>query len=114
MANNLTIDLNDYRTSPESRVFSGRPRGEWCRRHLRLDEHDKTGDTITIIVPRDTYSVNMSFFLGLLGESVRSLGIDAFRMKYRFDAAEHLLKAFPSYEREALKEDIAIPEKKTA
>ena len=80
-----TIDLNDARTSRESRVLSGRPRGEECRQLFDVASLDDQPAKVTVRIPQDIYSMNTSFFLGLFGESVRALGKEGFREKYRFD-----------------------------
>ena len=79
------IDLNEARTSRDSRVLSGRERGVECRRKFEITRLDKSAERVIISVPRDIYSLNTSFFLGLFGESVRALGKDGFREKYQFD-----------------------------
>lgn len=79
------IDLNDARTSFESRVLSGRERGIECREIFKVKALDRTPDRIVVSIPRDIYSMNTSFFLGLFGESVRALGKQGFTTKYEFD-----------------------------
>ena len=85
MNNEKRIDLNEARTSFESRVFSGRDRGEECREMFHIAKLDGEPVGVLISIPRDVYSVNTSFFLGLLGDSVRSLGREKFIEKYSFD-----------------------------
>ncbi len=84
----VRIDLAEARTSPQSRVFSGRERGEAARRKFGLAKHDSSDDVVTVVVPTDTYSMNMSFFLGMFGDSVRKLGRDRFFAKYRFECKD--------------------------
>jgi len=103
------IDLKQYKTSEESRVFSGRPRGEFCRSQMGLDSLDKSRQTINILVPNDTYIINMSFFLGLFGPSVRHLGKEGFFNHYAFRAPEPLQRILSTYADEALKDAIALP-----
>ena len=78
-----TIDLNDYR-SAGSRVFAGRDRGRKVREAARLDDHDKKRDVIEVRVPEDVFSINSSFFLGMFGPSIRTLGEDGFQKRYKF------------------------------
>lgn len=108
------IDLADYKTSPESKVFSGRPRGEYCRSLLKLDAVDAGPDPIVVQIPRDAYAVNMSFFLGLFGPSVRRLGVDGFFKHYQFKGSQHILQILPAYAEEALQDEIALPRSQTA
>lgn len=82
------VDLKDYRTR-DSRVFSGRERGAAVRRSAELDRLDKEPKTLVEVrVPEDIFSVNSSFFLGMFGDSIRALGAEGFRAKYRFEGAD--------------------------
>lgn len=78
-----SINLHKYRGN-KSTVFTGRPQGEEARKELLLDELDKVDTLITLIIPENTTSFNPSFFLGLLYESIKTLGIDKFEDKYKF------------------------------
>jgi hypothetical protein len=88
MTTEIRIDLNDVRTSFESRVLSGRERGFECREQFNLERVDATPDRVLVLIPKDIYSLNTSFFLGLFGDSVRRFGRDGFLAKYRFDCDE--------------------------
>lgn len=80
----MTLDLNEVRQPRDSRFLSGRPSGENARRHFKLDSLDKSDDRAEVSVPDDLYSVNLSFFLGMFGPSVRKIGAEGFREKYVF------------------------------
>lgn len=82
-ANKLIVDLGDFR-SGGSKVFIGRERGEHCRREARLSKADSDGVAVEIRVPLDVFSINSSFFLGMFGDSIRSLGEEVFRRRYSF------------------------------
>jgi hypothetical protein len=110
MTQPITIDLAQVRTSPQSRVFSGRERGLAARQKFNLARMDRNPDTVTILIPRDTYSMNMSFFLGMFGESVRSLGREGFNRKYRFDSDPVHLGSIVEGVNRALKESSVLPE----
>lgn len=84
MPNEIGVDLDKARTSPESRVLSGRPRGIECRQRFDLTRLDAVPEHIVVRIPPDIYSMNTSFFLGLFGDSVRALGKQDFVTKYRF------------------------------
>jgi hypothetical protein len=114
MADEVQIDLGDYRTSAESKVFSGRPRGEYCRKLLNLDAYDREGRSLSIRIPPDVYGVNMSFFLGLFGPSVRFYKAAEFNRHYRFEASTHIMRVIPQYVEEALLDSISLPQRKTA
>jgi hypothetical protein len=79
------LDLGKALTSRESRVLSGRDRGIECRQRFNVAALDGAPGIVIVSIPRDIYSVNTSFFLGLFGESVRSLGKEAFIAKYKFE-----------------------------
>lgn len=78
-----TINLNDYRKK-NSKVLSGRDEGYRCRKLADLESIDKEIGIVSVVVPEDLYSINISFFLGFFGESVRNLGEKRFREKYEF------------------------------
>ncbi len=78
------INLEDARTEPKSKVLSGRDRGAFWRKKFNIDQLDINDEQFDVIIPQDVYSVNMSFFLNLFGESVRKLGRDRFIQKYKF------------------------------
>jgi hypothetical protein len=100
----IIVDLANHR-SKNSRVYSGRPRGRLVRKELKLDTLDKDNSIYEFLIPLDTFSVNTSFFLGLFGESVRSLSENGFRSKYLFpNAKESILKNINSGIERALKE----------
>jgi hypothetical protein len=80
----MTLDLNEVRQPPDSRFLSGRPSGEKARRHFKLDSLDKSDDKAVVTVPDDLYALNLSFFLGMFGPSVRKYGPEEFRKKYIF------------------------------
>lgn len=96
-------DLNQFKTNNKSRVFSGRDRGQIAREKLGLDNEDLREETVQIIFPNDTISLNSSFFLGLFGKSVRSLGEHNFEKKYQFECSEFILKSVKDGIQRALK-----------
>lgn len=77
------IDLNNFR-GVNSSVFTGRPQGEQARNALNLDKLDKSDSQNEFIIPRGTAAITPSFFLGLLYESIKKLGVSAYRDKYKF------------------------------
>ena len=77
------INLANFKPS-NSNVFAGRPQGEAVRKELRLDKFDMTNDDFEIIIPKETTSFNPSFYLGLLFESIKILGFEKFKEKYKF------------------------------
>lgn len=81
------INLDDFR-SPHSRVYAGRDRGIAVRERVRLSDLERSSDVIEVSVPEDIFSVNSSFFLGMFGDSIRALGEEQFRKRYRFTGAD--------------------------
>src|SRR5437016_3489295 len=104
MAETKKIDLSSVRTSPESRVFSGRERGLVAREKFNLNRVDHESEPVTVVIPQGTYSMNMSFFLGMFGDSVRELGRDGFQRKYLFDSDAVHLQSIEEGMNRALKE----------
>lgn len=80
----MKINLEKYKSSSSS-IFTGRPQGIDTRKLLKLDDIDKTDEKVVFIIPSDTSSFNPSFYLGLLYQSYKNLGIEAFDKKYTFD-----------------------------
>ena len=103
-----TFDLGDFRTYAGAKVFSGRPRGEEVRRQLGLSNLDASGERATIRIPDDVYTMNMSFFLGLCGESVVRYGPAEFARHYMFEGPQVLLRDLPEYISQAVKESIPL------
>ena len=97
----MRLDLNHHR-SHGTRVFAGRDRGKSVRDAVDLDARDLEPGTVDVVVPQDTLYVSSSFFLGLFGKSVRTLGEDAFRAKYRFSGGD-ITSTLDAGVREALK-----------
>lgn len=80
------VDLGQFRDK-DVHVYSGRERGRVVRQSARLDEldQDPSIDQVIIRVPKDTWDVASSFWLGMFGDSVRKLRGEAFRSRYRFE-----------------------------
>ncbi len=51
---------------------------------MKLNELDSQEQKIEVIVPKDTWSINSSFFGGLFESSIINLKEDGFRKKYIF------------------------------
>lgn len=101
--NDHIINLDNYRT-PSSRIFATRPRGETCRKKAKLDELDQQEVAVTVKIPNDTFSINSSFFLGMFGLSIRHLGEEGFKQKYKFEAPSWIRPDIEDGISEALKE----------
>ena len=84
MNDTVVIDLDDHRTG-NTPVLSGRQRGKEVRRSTRLDSEDESAQKIVVRVPDDVYLVASSFFLGMLGPSVRKLGETGFLERFDFE-----------------------------
>ncbi|EHK2307033.1 TPA: hypothetical protein ACSQIM_000524 [Clostridium perfringens] len=96
------INLGKCKKS-ESKVLSGRDVGIKWRKNFELNKIDNLDDEIEIIVPDDLYSINISFFLGLFGDSVRALGAEGFKNKYKFKCDDFLKKNIDKYIDKALR-----------
>jgi len=77
------VDLGRYQEKAV-RVFAGRGRGAAAREAANLDEFDKTTEQVEVRVPEETFAMNSSFFLAMFGQSIRTIGPEGFRQKYRF------------------------------
>ena len=78
------INILKYRGNKSS-LFTGRPQGVTARKELKLTDKDKDNNKYGFIIPKGTTSFNPSFFLGLLFESIKTLGIEKFQNKYSFE-----------------------------
>jgi hypothetical protein len=87
LVNKTSIDLEEFRTK-NSKVFSGRDRGEFVRIKTKLEKIEQTHNEILFKVPEDIYAINPSFFLGLFGQSVRKFGEKKFKEKFQFICSE--------------------------
>ena len=81
------IDLQKY-TTPGVGILAGRDRGEYARRAEALDRVDTGGTLVVVQIPRDVYSVNSSFTLGMFDKSVQTLGAEGFRKQYTFSGPD--------------------------
>lgn len=109
MLTSQVIDLNNARTSPAAKVFAGRERGKYWRTQFHLDSLDAATEPVTVIIPDDVISLNISFFLNLFGESIRKLGREGFKAHYTFQCDEVLRPVIDQGIEQALKRSSALP-----
>ncbi len=77
------IELKDY--IEDRKIISGRKNGIEIREKLKIEDLENNNDIIEIIIPDDILSFNSSYFLGMLGKSVRKYkSKEAFLKKYTF------------------------------
>lgn len=76
------INLKEYIAN--KKVLAGRTNGEDIRKKLDLEKIERENNKIEIIIPDEVFSFNSSYFLGMFGESVKSLGKEKFEEKYKF------------------------------
>ncbi|MBM6856618.1 STAS-like domain-containing protein [Caecibacteroides pullorum] len=84
---NKTIDLENFRTqlgAVKSRVFTGRDRGEVVRDKSNIDKIFDTCDKITIIIPKDVYSITPSFLEEFFVNIVKKYGKKTFLSKIQW------------------------------
>ena len=78
------INLGKFRGNNSS-LYTDRPQGEQARKELQLSDLDDHREVrIEFLIPQGTSSFNPSFYLGLLYESLKKLGIKEFDSKYTF------------------------------
>lgn len=65
-----------------STSFSGRSEGRAVRKEHELDKKDGDDYVYDVYIPRNTTSINPSFFLGLFYSSIKKLGMKKFKEKY--------------------------------
>lgn len=82
-----TINLEDYRAKDGlkiSKVFTGRDRGLYVREQSKIDEIEQLNDVVNIIIPKNIYSINPSFFEELFVNIIKRLGKENFLKKICF------------------------------
>jgi len=105
-----TIDLAKARTAPQAKVYSGRDRGTFWREKFEVDSADEQSEPVKVLIPTDIISVNISFFLGLFGKSVRQLGREEFSRHYVFECEPILRQLIEQGITQALKRSNALGE----
>ena len=90
---NLKID-------PAQRILTGESAGRATRDELGLDAVDRNGATAVVRI--ETPVVTSTFIEGLIGQSVRALGLDAFEAKYRFDVTPSVRESIHASARRVL------------
>lgn len=81
----IRIDLTEKdRGGAVSTSFSGRSEGRAVRKVHELDKKDGDCCVYDVYIPRNTTSINPSFFLGLFYSSIKKMGIEKFKKKYVF------------------------------
>jgi hypothetical protein len=83
----LIVDLALYHDQGVG-VLAGRSRGERVRKDAGLEDADRTGRRVVVVIPGWVYSVNSSFSLGLVESSIVKLGEDEFRRRYEFQGPD--------------------------
>jgi hypothetical protein len=85
-------------------VFTGRKRGKLAREALNLSQLDVAREKVTVRIPEETYTVSNSYFLGLFGPSVRSLGgREGFLEHYHFSGPERVLGKLDDWIEDAMR-----------
>ena len=84
-------------------VFTGRDRGEDTRRQLKLDSVSGDDD-VQVVIPETVYTVTSSYFLGLLGKSIRDMGLEGFQRVFKFRAPDFLKSRVDEWSMRAVRE----------
>ncbi|MCI8485985.1 MAG: hypothetical protein HFJ20_02595 [Clostridia bacterium] len=82
------IDVELKKFIQNAKVISGRDKGKTLREKIKIEDKDKDNETYNIIIPEEVYSFNSSCFLGMFGESIKKLGEEKFREKYKFNCTD--------------------------
>lgn len=90
-------------------TYIGRPNGLAARKNLRIESLERDPAVhFLVLIPKETYNINSSFFLGLFGDSIRMAGsAESFLKKFEFvtEGREYLVIS-RSVERALSKEKI--------
>ena len=74
----------DQATRPGLRVYASELTGAAARRAAQLNTLDQRNVLVEIRIPEGVYTMTVSFFLGMFGPSIQTLGREKFLEKYRF------------------------------
>lgn len=88
------IDLIDKKNKNGKSIgISGRDLGKLQRARLKLDEEDTKDNVCEVFVENNIIVISTSYFLGMFGDSVRTLGSrEKFLDKYNFICNPKALK----------------------
>lgn len=87
LSKNNIINLEDFRVKEGdriSKVFTGRDRGEYVRKLSKIDQIEEIYSEVTVIIPKNVYSINPSFLEEFLVHVVTKLGKENFLNKFHF------------------------------
>ena len=87
---------------PTRRILTGAAAGRSTRRELGLDQVDRSDHDAVVRI--STPVVTASFIRGLVGDSVRSLGLQGFRAKYQFEASPSVRESILANAHEAFED----------
>lgn len=93
-----TVNINFENSGYKGKVFSGRSRGELARKQFNLNDLDNRDIRVNVVVPNGLFSLTSSFFLGMFGPTLRTLGSkERFQQKYHFTGPEPILEELDQY-----------------
>lgn len=79
---NTEIKLGQFKRS-EEKIFTDRDKGIEAREKLELDRKEETEGIIEVLLPKDIWTINPSFFGGLFEQSIKKYH-EEFWDKYKF------------------------------
>lgn len=84
---NRMIDLSPYKRE-EERIFTNRDNGIRARKELKLEELEREEGCIEVLLPKELWSINPSFFGGMFERSIKEFE-HKFWEKYVFLYVNH-------------------------
>jgi len=75
-------------------ILAGMERGVAARELFTLDSLDSGSDEVVITAPDNLEAISPSFVQGFLAGSLKHLGEDGLKTKYKFDLDKHLCEDF--------------------
>jgi len=86
------ISLKDLTNNGEVRNLAGYECGRAAREKYHIDDIDRTGEEVCIVIPDDVYTITVPFFQGMFAESVHKAGSrENFLNQFKFDVPLALL-----------------------
>jgi len=81
------ISLQDLTENGNVHNLAGYECGRAAREKYHIDDLDRTGEEVCIVIPDDVYTITVPFFQGMFAESVHKAGSrENFFNQFKFDA----------------------------
>ena len=85
----MNIDIDFGQVASEGRLcLTKQKSGRGAREELCLDALDATNLTITLWIPETLIAISSGYMIGLIGQSIETLGKEVFLERYKFEGPD--------------------------